>query len=196
MWNERYATEEYVYGTAPNAFLTSVAGQVPVGSRLLCLAEGEGRNAVYLAGLGHDVVAVDQSAVGLDKAQRLAKEKGVEIEVVVADLAEYQIEPASWDAIISIFCHIPPELRKRIHASVVAGLAPGGLFILEGYTQGQLELKTGGPPVAELMMALDDLKLELDGLNFKHAVELHRNVVEGRLHNGLGAVVQIIGIKE
>ena len=196
MWNERYATEEYVYGTAPNAFLASVAGQLPAGSRLLCLAEGEGRNAVYLSGMGHEVVAVDQSAVGLDKAQGLAKEKGVEIEVVVADLAEYQIEPASWDAIISIFCHTPPEIRKRIHTSVVEGLVPGGLFILEAYTPDQIALKTGGPPVAELMMTLGALKLELAGLNFSHAVELRRNVVEGRLHNGLGAVVQIVGIKE
>ena len=195
MWNERYATEEYVYGTAPNTFLASVADQLSPGSRLLCLAEGEGRNAVYLAGLGHDVVAVDQSSVGLEKARSLAKEKGVEIEVVVADLADYQIKPVSWDVIISIFCHTPPELRKKIHASVVAGLAPGGLFILEAYTPDQIELKTGGPPVAELMMTLDDLKLELAGLTLIHAAELRRDVNEGRLHNGPGAVVQIVGQK-
>ncbi len=195
MWNERYSTEEFVYGAEPNDFLVSVATEIPAGSRILCLAEGEGRNAVYLARLGHEVLAVDQSAVGLEKAQRLAKEKGVEIETVVADLAEFTIKPESWDAIISIFFHIPPALRSRLHADVVAGLKPGGVFILEAYTPEQLELKTGGPPVAELMMCYKDLEPELAGLSFTHAIELRRNIVEGRLHNGRGSVVQIVGVK-
>jgi hypothetical protein len=195
MWNERYKTDEFVYGTEPNDFLVSVADQIPTGSRLLCLAEGEGRNAVYLAGLGHAVVAVDQSAVGLEKAQRFAKEKGVEIETVVADLSEFVIEPESWDGIISIFCHTPPALRKRLHNDVVAGLKPGGLFILEAYTPEQLTLKTGGPPLVEMMMCYKDLEPELVGLNFTHAIELRRNIVEGRLHSGRGSVVQIVGAK-
>lgn len=196
MWNERYATEEYVYGTAPNTFLASVADQIPAGSRILCLAEGEGRNAVFLARQGHRVVAVDQSPIGLEKAQRLAQAAGVEVETVAADLAEYPIEAGSWDAIISIFCHLPTALRKGVHASAVEGLAAGGLFILEAYTPEQLELKTGGPPVVELMMNLEDLNTELTGLNFRHAAELQREVVEGRLHNGIGAVVQIVGVKD
>lgn len=195
MWNERYAAAEYVYGKAPNVFLESVAAQIPAGSRVLCLAEGEGRNAVYLAGLGHQVVAVDQSAVGLEKAQRLAAEAGVEIETVVADLAEYPIDPASWDAIISIFCHTPADSRKILHRRAVAGLDSGGLLILEAYTPEQVELKTGGPPVVELMMCLDDLQHELTGLTFDHAAELRRDVVEGSLHNGVGAVVQIVAVK-
>ncbi len=196
MWNERYATDEYVYGTSPNTFLVSIAGQIPPGSRVLCLAEGEGRNAVYLAGLGHAVVAVDQSAVGLEKAQRLAQNKGVDIETVVADLVDFPIQPGEWDAIVSIFCHLPPLLRKSLHARVVMGLKSGGVLILEAYTPEQLKLKSGGPPVAELMMSAAGLRLELEGLRFKHVVELQRDVVEGRLHNGLGAVVQIVGEKK
>lgn len=196
MWNERYATDEYVYGTDPNTFLVSVAAQIPAGSRILCLAEGEGRNAVYLAGLGHTVVAVDQSAVGLEKAQRLAQNKGVDIETVVADLVDFPIQPGGWDAIVSIFCHLPPILRKSLHARVVMGLRPGGVLILEAYTEEQLELKSGGPPVAEMMMTAAGLRLELEGVRFKHVVELQRDVVEGRLHNGLGAVVQIVAEKK
>lgn len=195
MWNERYATDEFVYGTEPNAFLAAVAGQIPAGSRVLCLAEGEGRNAVFLAGLGHTVIAVDQSSVGLEKAQRLAAEKGVAIETVVADLAEFPIAPESFDAVVSIFCHTPPDLRKGLHAQVVAGLKEGGTLILEAYTVEQLQLKTGGPPVAEMMMSLADLQQELTGLSFSHAVELQREVIEGRLHSGPGAVVQIVGKK-
>jgi SAM-dependent methyltransferase len=196
MWNERYTADEYVYGTAPNTFLESVANLISAGSRILCLAEGEGRNAVFLARQGHRVVAVDQSSVGLEKAHRLAEDAGVEIETVVADLAEYPIEPGHWDAIISIFCHLPIDLRRQVHAGAVDGLVAGGLFILEAYTPRQLELKTGGPPVVELMMSLDDLKAELTGLSFRHAVEKQREVIEGWLHNGPGAVVQLVGIKE
>lgn len=102
MWDERYSTDEYVFGTAPNEFLASVATQIPVG-KVLCLGEGEGRNAVYLAELGFEVLAVDSSAVGLGKAQKLAKSRGVAIETLVADLADYDIQPDSWDAIISFF---------------------------------------------------------------------------------------------
>ncbi|WP_019626763.1 bifunctional 2-polyprenyl-6-hydroxyphenol methylase/3-demethylubiquinol 3-O-methyltransferase UbiG [Thioalkalivibrio sp. ALJT] len=192
MWNERYATDDYVYGTEPNDFLRAAVASVPPG-RALCLGEGEGRNAVYLAQQGFDVLAVDSSAVGLQKAQRLAEDRGVRIETLVADLADYAIEPDAWDLITSIFCHVPASIRKRLHAEVVTGLRPGGVFILEAYTPAQLEWGTGGPPTAELMMTLDGLVEELDGLDFEEAVERERDVVEGRLHTGRGAVVQILG---
>lgn len=194
MWDERYDTEEFVYGREPNAFLAGVSGMMPPGD-VLCLAEGEGRNAVFLAKRGHRVLAVDSSAVGLAKAARLAEENGVRIETVTADLADFVIEPGRWDAIVSIFCHLPPDIRRPLHRQVVKGLRPGGLFVLEGYTPAQLALGTGGPPSAELMMTLAELREELAGLEFLQAGELERDVVEGRLHTGRGAVVQIVARK-
>lgn len=194
MWDERYNTTEYVYGTDPNAFLADVITQMPTG-RTLCIAEGEGRNAVFLAGHGHDVVAVDASTVGLAKAQRLASERSVTIETVVADLAHFEIAAESWDAIVSIFAHVPADIRKPLHRKIVQGLRSGGMLVLEAYTPEQIKLGTGGPPVPELTMNLDILREELDGLVFQHAVELQRDVIEGRFHTGKGAVVQMVAIK-
>lgn len=194
MWDVRYSTAEYVYGTEPNEFLVSVADQIPKG-RVLSLAEGEGRNGVYLAGLGYKVLGIDSSAVGLGKAQRLAEERGVTLETQVADLADFQIKPNSWDAIISIFCHLPSGIRSSVHHRVVAGLRPGGVLVLEAYTPEQLLLKTGGPPTADLTMNLTVLRKELEGLRFTHARELEREVVEGKFHTGRGAVVQVVAVK-
>lgn len=190
MWDERYQGENFAYGTEPNDFLRSQIDYLPNG-RILCLAEGEGRNAVFLAEQGFAVTAVDQSSVGLAKAERLAAERGVRIETVVADLADFHIAPESWDGIVSIFAHTPPPVRRHIHHEVVAGLKPGGVFVLEAYRPEQLQYKTGGPPVAEMMMDLSGLNAELAGLHFEYAEETVREVREGTLHHGHGAVVQI-----
>jgi len=195
MWNERYSQPGFAYGTDPNAFLVSIAGRIPRG-RILSLAEGEGRNAVFLASLGCAVTAVDASDVGLAKASRLAAERGVAIDTVVADLARFRIEPGSWDGIVSIFCHLPKELRAAVHRAAVEGLKRGGIFVLEAYTPRQLAFGSGGPQSAELMMTLDDLRPELAGLDFIHARELERDVVEGRFHTGRASVVQVLGMKE
>lgn len=194
MWDERYATPGYVYGTEPNDFLASVAARIPRG-RVLSIADGEGRNGVYLATLGHDVTSVDASSVGLAKAERLAATRGVHITTVVADLAEYVIAPGAWEGIVSIFCHLPRPLRQQLHAQVVRGLAPGGLFVLEAYSVDQLRHKTGGPSSAELLLTLDAARAELAGLELIHAVELERQVQEGLFHDGLSAVVQVVARK-
>ncbi len=193
-WDARYAGPGFAYGTEPNAFLREMAPRIPHG-RVLSLADGEGRNSVYLAGLGHEVVAVDGSRVGMEKAARLAAERGVRVETVVSDLADFRIEPDAWSGIVSIFCHLPPPLRKRVHGEVVRGLAPGGVLILEAYTPKQLEYRTGGPSEPALLMTLDALREELHGLDLVHAVETEREAREGRLHRGLAAVVQIVGVR-
>ena len=151
MWDQRYDTEEYVYGTAPNEFLVAHAARIPKG-HVLCLGEGEGRNGVWLAEQGYRVTAVDSSSVGLAKARRLAEARGVSLETVAADLAEYDLGEVAWDGIVSIFCHVPMDLRRDLHSRVVRALRPGGAFLLEAYTPRQLALATGGPPTAELMM--------------------------------------------
>ena len=192
MWDERYAGAEYFYGTEPNDFLRARAAAIPAGGRVLCLGEGEGRNAAFLAGLGLDVVALDQSKEGLRKALELAAARGVKIATVQADLAGYDIEPGAWDAITSIWCHLPSQLRARVHAQVVAGLKPGGVFILEAYRPEQLRFGTGGPKDVDLLPTLAALRQELPGLAFELAAELERDVREGGGHAGQSAVVQVL----
>jgi SAM-dependent methyltransferase len=191
MWNERYGSPGYAYGTEPNDFLASVASRIPPG-RVLSIADGEGRNGVFLATLGHEVTSVDASSVGLAKAQRLAAARGVHITTVVADLADYAIAADSWEGIVSVFCHLPPALRQRVHRQVVLGLSPGGLFVLEAYSVRQLLHGTGGPASAELLPTLGALRTELAGLELLHAVEIEREIHEGVHHDGLSAVVQVI----
>ena len=191
MWNARYDSPEYAYGTEPNDFLAAVASRIPPG-RVLSLADGEGRNGVFLASIGHEVTSVDASHVGLAKAERLAATRGVRLTTVVADLAEYVIAPASWEGIVSIFCHLPPVLRRRVHEQVVRGLVPGGIFIFEAYSVEQLRFGTGGPSSAYLLPTLDALRAELAGLDLLHAAEIEREIHEGTLHNGQSAVVQVV----
>jgi SAM-dependent methyltransferase len=190
-WDERYSKPGFAYGTEPNDFLVSVADRIPPGP-VLMLADGEGRNGVFLAGRGYEVVAVDQSEVGLAKARQLADDKGVRIQTRQADLRDYPIEPGAWAGIVSIFCHLPPSIRAPLHTAVVRGLRPGGVFVLEAYTPRQYGRGTGGPPTPELMMSLDVLTEELAGLELLHAVELEREVREGIYHTGLASVVQIL----
>jgi SAM-dependent methyltransferase len=190
-WNDRYAAAGYVYGQAPNAFVAEMVRHIPAGP-VLCLAEGEGRNAVYLATLGHSVTAVDQSEVGLTKARQLAELRGVEIQTVVADLGDYRIVPGAWAGIVATFAHLPPTLRHSVHAAAVQGLRAGGVFILEAYTPAQLAFGTGGPKAPELLMTLAVLREELAGLEFLAAREVERDISEGECHTGRGAVVQVI----
>lgn len=193
-WDDRYDGEEFFFGTEPNDFLTEVAPRLP-GGRTLCIADGEGRNSVFLAEAGHRVTAMDASVVGMGKAGALAAERGVELATVVADLREFDFGHGRWDAIVSIFCHMPPDLRRDVHARAVQGLAPGGAFVLEAYTPDQLAYRTGGPPVAELLMTEADLRADLAGLSFEVLTGRLRTVREGRGHDGPSAVVQVLGWK-
>ena len=191
-WDARYSEPGYAYGTAPNDFLREMAARIPPGP-VLCLAEGEGRNAVFLAELGHSVTAVDASAVGLAKAASLARARAVGLETVHADLADFAIKEGAWAGIVSVFAHLPPALRARLHSAVVKGLRPGGVYLLEAYTPQQLAFGTGGPPDAELLMTADALRRELAGLELEICQEVERDVVEGRFHSGRAAVVQLLG---
>lgn len=194
-WNQRYSGSDYVYGTIPNDFLSDSAALIPPGP-VLCLADGEGRNGVFLAERGHAVTSVDQSHVGLAKAAQLAATRHVPLQTVVADLADFAIEPDAWSGIVSMFAHLPQPLRRDVHARVVAGLRPGGVLILEAYNPRQANFRTGGPvQQPELLMRIDDLRREFAGLDFVVAHEIERDVLEGTGHRGRSAVVQIIGRK-
>ncbi len=194
-WDTRFSGEEFVYGTAPNEFVEAMAARIPPGP-VLCLAEGEGRNAVFLAGRGHAVTAMDQSPVGLAKARRLAQARGVAIATVTADLERFPIEPAAWSGIVATFVHLPPPLRRDVFARSVHGLRPGGVFLLEAYTPAQLAFNTGGPRDLTLLMQAAALRAELAGLRFDVLQELERDVSEGPGHSGRAAVVQVCGVRE
>jgi len=195
MWDQRYQAAEFAYGTEPNEFLAAEYARIPKGGKVLCVAEGEGRNAVFLAKQGYVVTAVDQSSVGMTKAQDLADKNGVNITTVVADLADYDLGKNTWDGIVSIAAHVPPQLRKQLHAQVVQALTPGGVFILEAYTEKQINTAgVGGPPATQkqLFMSLEGLKTELKGLNFVVGAEIERYMSEGKYHQGESAVVQVV----
>lgn len=191
MWDEKYGAEDYFYGTAPNDFLRENALHIPKGP-VICLADGEGRNGVWLAEQGYDVTSVDQSPVGMAKAATLAAERGVALNTVVADLATFDFAAQPWTGIVSIFCHLPPALRKAVHQNSIKVLVEGGVFLLEGYTPDQIGNGTGGPKAPELMMSEAILKEEFAGLDHIHLVETTRDVVEGTGHRGHANVVQMI----
>jgi SAM-dependent methyltransferase len=195
MWDERYSAEEYAYGTNPNNFLEANVSSIPKG-KVLSLAEGEGRNAVFLAKQGYSVTAVDASLVGLNKARKLAEDNGVIVEFIHTDLAEYDLRENKWDGIVSIFCPLPSSIRKQLHKKVKAALKRNGVFLLEAYTPAQLKYGTGGGNSVDVMQSKESLSLELAGLKFKDLIELERDVVEGIYHTGIGAVVQAIASKE
>jgi SAM-dependent methyltransferase len=195
MWDERYSAEEYAYGTTPNEFLAEKVRCIPKG-KVLSLAEGEGRNAVFLAKQGYAVTAVDASLVGLNKARKLAEENDVVVEFIHADLAAYDLGENKWDGIVSIFCPLPSSLRKELYKKVIAGLKRNGVFLLEAYTPDQLKHRTGGGNSVDVMQTKESLRLELAGLKFKHLTELERDVREGAYHTGIGSVVQAIATKE
>lgn len=193
-WDERYREPGFAYGTAPNEFLADVVDRIPPG-KILSLAEGEGRNAVYLASKGYEVTGVDGSAVGLHKAAALAKGRGVAITLIHADLSGFKIQPEQWGGIIACYCHVPPAIRIPLHQAAVRGLKSGGVFVLEAFSKAQLAYGTGGPQSLDMLMSLDDIKRELAGLDFIHSVQVEREVREGNRHTGLASVVQLLGRK-
>lgn len=190
-WDNRYSTPDFVFGTEPNDFLRTVFDQIPPGP-VLCLAEGEGRNAVFLATRGHAVTATDLSATGLAKARALAAQHRVPLATDVADLTTYAIAASAWSGIVAIFMHLPPELRRDVLARAAAGLRPGGVFVMEAYTPAQLAFGTGGPKDPALLPTLAQLRDELPGLEFVIGREIERDVHEGGGHTGRSAVVQVL----
>ena len=194
-WDARYAEAGWAFGTEPNDFLREQAHLLPAGGHVLCLAEGEGRNAVWLAQQGFRVTGIDVASVGLEKAQQLARERGVRITTVVADLASYELGRAAWDGIVSIFAHVQASVRRRVHASVLTALKPGGALLLEAYRPQQLERATGGPPDDERMLDLGRLRPELGTLEWLLAREVERDVIEGHYHTGRASTVQLVAMR-
>lgn len=186
--------DEFAYGTEPNSFLVQNA-KLLTGS-VLSLAEGEGRNAVFLASLGLDVLGVDGSEVGLDKAQNLAASRGLAIRTEVADLATYEPPANFFGSIISISAHLPSEIRKRLYPHVERSLKPGGIILLEAYSKAQLTRDTGGPKDPDMLMSCEDLEKEFPNCETVLSQEIEREIIEGKFHTGLASVVQFIARKK
>lgn len=192
MWDTRYAgADDYLFGDQPNDYLKAQAHLIPPGSDVLCLADGEGRNGVFLAEMGHRVTSVDLSSVALAKASALADQRGVKLATVVADLGTFDLGENTWDAIVSVFAHMPATVRGGVHAQAAKALRPNGWFILEAYQPDQADRDTGGPSRRSFLATADELVNELQGLNIVHRNEAERAVVEGPAHSGMALVVQI-----
>ncbi|MEZ6234669.1 MAG: class I SAM-dependent methyltransferase [Phycisphaerales bacterium] len=195
-WDDRYAHEELVYGDAPNDFLAGLTPRLPRTGRALDLGAGQGRNALFLASRGLDVLAVDQSPVGMERAARLAHERGLSLRTQAADLREFDAEPASLDVVTCIFVHLPPPLRATVLARVRSWLRTGGLFVLEAYAPEQIGRGTGGPPDPTWYASLETIERELGGLAIEHRAAIEREVNEGRFHRGTASVVQVVARRE
>jgi SAM-dependent methyltransferase len=201
-WNARYAADGYAYGTEPNEFLVQCLPRLlPLGhgAPVLCLADGEGRNGVWLARQGFAVTSVDIAEQGLRKARALAERAQVNLEARQADVTAFDPGLDRWEAIVSIFLHLPAGPRRALHRRCLDGLRPGGLFIFEAYSPEQLGYGTGGPKEIRLLPTLADLEgdfADRAGAAIVHRFSGVRRVVEGPLHTGDGHVVQLVVRKD
>ncbi len=193
-WDQRFAEPGYKYGTEPNAFLQQEAARLTPGSRVLVPGDGEGRNGVWLAQQGFAVTSVDSSAVGLQKAQALAAERGVPLATLRVDLADWAPEPGSFDAVVLVFTHLPTSIRAAAHRRLAQGLRRGGWLIQEAFHPDQLNHHSGGPKDITMLYTpalLDDdfAGLLTPCLSWRGEV----NLSEGPGHQGLACVTRWIG---
>ncbi|MDP6873496.1 MAG: class I SAM-dependent methyltransferase [Alphaproteobacteria bacterium] len=195
-WNKRYGGEDYVFGTTPNAFLASQAKLLRPGERALSIADGEGRNGVWLAEQGLDVLSIDHSQVGLAKAEKLAAERGVRLETRQTDIAAWDWDGESFDIIAGIFIQFAaPPLRARIFAGVERALRPGGRLILQGYRPEQLQYGTGGSKSIENKYTTELLTAAFVNLEIRHLREHDSVIHEGTGHDGMSALIDLVAVK-
>lgn len=193
MWDQRYATDAYIYGTAPSAFLERSADLLVPGQEALAVADGEGRNSVFMAQKGLQVTAMDNSAVGLEKARRLADSKGVDVESRLADLKTWEWTSAKYDVVAAIFIQFAdPAFRAEIFDGIERTLKPGGLLLLHGYTPSQIELGTGGPSKAENLYSKEFLADRFGDWNIIRLEEYRAELHEGTGHSGPSALIDLI----
>jgi SAM-dependent methyltransferase len=192
-WNGRFASESYVFGTAPAAFLTDNAHHIPPCSRVFAPGDGEGRNSVFLAELGHQVLATDIAEEGVTKAQKLAAARGVNLEAQQLDLRGWRWPEAHFDAVVAIFIQFaPPALRDEIFAGMRRAVRPGGVLLLHGYTPKQLEYGTGGPSVVEHLYTEELLQTAFADWELIRLAAYERELDEGQGHQGRSAVIDLV----
>ncbi|MDO5640061.1 MAG: class I SAM-dependent methyltransferase [Neisseria sp.] len=194
-WDERYLCDEYVFGTEPNEFIARVLPQLPQGGRALDLATGEGRNGVFLAEHGFEAEGVDMSAVGLEKAQKLAEAKGVRFDVRQENIADMAWPSEHYAVITSVFCHFVEPERTQVAQRIIRALQPGGMFAGVFYHPDQIGHGTGGPSDPAMLGTLAEMQAAFDGLEWLIAEETERELSEGSRHRGRSAVVYLLGRK-
>lgn len=191
-WDEKFKDEDYIYGIEPNEWIRSVFNDKG-NLKIALLAEGEGRNAVYLAGLGHQVTTYDYSEEGIEKTKRLATSKDVEVSTNFQDITVKDVLPLNfYDAAVCVFGHVPKEGKEIMFSNMVNSVGPGGMVVFELYSKQQLEFKTGGPPNIDMLFSIDEIKSYLE--NFSVDIIKLEEVIterhEGKMHNGKSAVIQ------
>ena len=198
-WDEIFGAQKDIYGRDPNDFLRLAAGNLKPGSRILSLGEGEGRNALHLLRLGHRVTCLDASVIARDRALRSFERENLPGEYRVMDLSRElpgeEFPGEKWDAVVSIWCHLPAPLRQKIHALLPEWLSEGGAYIAEGYSTDQLRFGTGGPGDVELLYDPVQIAREIP-LQLEIFQKTERFVREGSKHNGMSATMQIIARKK
>lgn len=191
-WEARYDESGHAYGQKPNEFLVSLKNEFTAGESALVIGDGEGRNGVWLAEQGLEVLSVDQSSVGLKKACVMAEKRGVKIRTECADLTSWDWPAHQYDYVVIIFVHFPPDVRAQIHQKALQALKPGGKLILEGFTYEQLDYSSGGPPVKEMLYDKAVLQDDFKAAKIKYLEELKVILDEGKYHVGEAAVIRAI----
>lgn len=195
-WDSRFEREDYLFGTEPNAFLASQAFRLQPGMKALAVADGEGRNGVWLAERGLDVVSFDASTVALAKARDLARRRDVTLQTVHSDLAEWEWEPETYDVVAAIFVQFaPPDLRKTMFEGFHTCLKPGGILIMQGYRVEQLRYGTGGPPHADHLYTKDMLIRSFGHWEIRYLQEHDSVIEEGAGHSGISALIDLVAEK-
>ena len=195
-WEARFAGPEYHFGTEPNAFLKSKAGLLQPGQKALSIADGEGRNGVFLAEQGLDVLAMDFSPKALAKSQALATMRGVAIKTEQADLDTWQWPVGAFDVVVAIFFQFcAPPLRAKVFVDIKRALKPGGLLLMEGYTPKQRQYKTGGPSEVENLYTRELLEKEFSDFAEIEIAEYDSEIHEGPGHGGMSALIDLVGRK-
>ncbi|MFG1295464.1 SAM-dependent methyltransferase [Xanthobacter variabilis] len=195
-WDQRYAREDYLFGVAPNAFLAREAPRLKAGWHALAIADGEGRNGVWLAEQGLSVHSVDSSAVAQDKARRLAAERGVELQLELVDLSSWAWPLAAYDLVVGIFIQfLPPEQRDQMFEHVRKALKPGGMVLLEGYRPKQVEYRTGGPSTPENLYTEELLRAAFAGFEIVELSSYDAEIAEGSAHCGMSALIDLVAVK-
>lgn len=194
-WNERYAEQEFAYGKEPNQFLKAHLHLLPKG-KILFVAEGEGRNAVFAAKNGFQVYAFDYSDSGRKKAKNLASENNVVIDYEVSDVLQLSYEKHSFDAIVFIFAHFPSDIRKKAHEKLLTLLKVNGKILFEAFSKKQINYTSGGPKDFSMLFSEDEVKNEFTRVNFDFLKTEIVDLNEGPYHQGKGVVVRFIGNKK
>ncbi len=192
-WDQRFAQEQYVFGERPNAFLVRQKERLLGCRTALSVADGEGRNGVWLAEIGLAVTAVEGSAVGQEKARRLAARRGVTLDFVLADLATWEWPEQAFDAVVGIFIQFAgPALRERLFAGMRRALKPGGLLLIEGYRPEQIAYGTGGPKAAENLYTEAMLREAFAGMSIERLETYDARIDEGSGHHGMSALIDLV----